>query len=79
MSGQDEITNRKGDNSYRIMGWFILIIPLLVISIDFLTGEPTSSGIRAFELLLIAIGSRVLYVNRDQRRSTFLKQISPFN
>ena len=79
MSRQDEITNMKGDNNSRIMAWFILIIPVLVIFFDYLLDEPTSLGIRIFEFILIVIGSRVLYTNRDQRRSTFLKQISPFN
>jgi len=79
MSRQDEITNMKGDNNNRVMGWFLLIIPILVVIIDFLTGEPTSPGVRGLEIILIVIGSRVLYTNRDQRRSTFLKQISPFN
>jgi len=79
MSRQDEITNMKGDNNNRLMGWFILIIPVLVMFFDYVLDEPTSLVIRIFEFILIVIGSRLLYVNRDQRRSTFLKQISPFN
>lgn len=67
-----------GDNYNRIMGWSLLVLPPSIALLDSLDGI-TSVGELIVESVLMVIGGRLIYVNRDRTRKRFLQQISPFH
>ena len=70
-------TTPAGDNNTRVMGWLLLLLPPLIALLDSWDGVATR-GELIVEFILMVIGCRVLYVNRDRRRTGFFRQISPF-